>query len=244
MMQRFGKTILILTCYSVAMAFLETTVVVYLRKLYYPEGFDFPLKMLDYSIGIIEFFREFATLVMILTVALLTGKTKNEKFAAFIYIFAIWDIFYYVFLYLTLGWPSSLMTWDILFLIPVTWVGPVIAPVINSIMMIILAYGILYAEKKNLKPILLKRDWILLIAGSLVVIIAYIEDYTRFVLDRFPISEFFGAVYGKDAVELSSAYIPSDFPWFIFIAGITLHAMAIANVLLRASRLKSGNSLT
>jgi hypothetical protein len=124
-MQQFLKVAIILICYSIAMAFLETTVVVYLRKLYYPEGFDFPLKALDFSIGIIEFLREFATLVMILTVALLTGKTKNEKFAAFIFIFAVWDIFYYIFLYVTLGWPSSLWTWDILFLIPTTWVGPV-----------------------------------------------------------------------------------------------------------------------
>ena len=187
---KISKTLLIVSLFSTAMAFLETTVVVYLRELYYPEGFDFPLKMMDFKIGIIEFFREAATMLMILTVAMLTGKTLNQRFAAFIYIFAIWDIFYYVFLYVTLGWPSSFMTWDILFLIPTTWVGPVLAPVINSIMMIVLAWGILYAERKDLKPIINKRDWLLLIGGSLIVIVAYLEDFVDFLLNTFSLRNF------------------------------------------------------
>jgi hypothetical protein len=238
-MQQFLKVAIILICYSIAMAFLETTVVVYLRKLYYPEGFDFPLKALDFSIGIIEFLREFATLVMILTVALLTGKTKNEKFAAFIFIFAVWDIFYYIFLYVTLGWPSSLWTWDILFLIPTTWVGPVLAPVINSLMMIVLAGGILYSEKKRLQPILRKTDWYLLIIGSIIVIIAYIEDFTDFLLNSYSFSELFGVIYSKEVIEKSSSYIPVDFSWFIFLAGVALHAVAISIVFLRAGKLQS-----
>ncbi len=219
-----------------AMAFLETTVVVYLRALYYPEGFEFPLKMMDFSIGKVEFFRELATLVMILTVAMLTGKTKNQKFAAFIFVFAVWDIFYYVFLYITLAWPVSLMTWDILFLIPVTWVGPVIAPVINSIMMIILAAGILYAEKVGLKKILLKRDWWLLIIGSIIVIIAYCEDFVAFLLNDYTLSELFKVIYSEEVIEKSLTYIPVDFAWIIFLVGITLHALAIVGVFVRASR--------
>ncbi len=230
------KTILILSLFSIAMAFLETTVVVYLRELYYPEGFDFPLKMLDYNIGIIEFFREAATMLMILTVAMLTGKTLNQRFAAFIYIFAIWDIFYYIFLYVTLGWPSSLMTWDILFLIPTTWVGPVLAPVINSIMMIVLAWGILYAERKDLKPIVKKRDWLLLISGSLIVIVAYLEDFVSFLLNTYSFSELPKVIYSDTVIELSSAYIPVDFRWWVFLAGVFLHAMAIADVFIRARK--------
>ena len=234
-----GKTILILSLFSVAMAFLETTVVVYLRELYYPEGFDFPLRMLDYKIGIIEFFREAATMVMILTVAMLTGKTLNQRFTAFIFIFAVWDIFYYVFLYITLGWPSSLMTWDILFLIPTTWVGPVLAPVINSFMMIVLAWGILYAEKKMLKPILLKRNWYLLIIGSLVVIIAYLEDFISFLLNSFSFSELPKVIYSEEVINQSSTYVPVDFPWLIFSAGALLHAWAIADVFVRAGKRRS-----
>ena len=154
-MKEQTKKIINLTVFALAMAFLETAVVIYLRELYYPEGFDFPLKMMDFSVGRTEFLREAATMIMILFIALLVGKTKLQKFAAFIFVFAIWDIFYYVFLKVMIGWPASLLTWDILFLIPVTWVGPVIAPVINSLMMILLAAGILYAEKTGLKRIFL-----------------------------------------------------------------------------------------
>jgi hypothetical protein len=236
-MKPLAKTILILSFFSIAMAFLETTVVVYLRELYYPEGFDFPLKMMDFKIGIIEFFREAATMVMILTVAMITGKTLNQRFAAFIFIFAVWDIFYYVFLYVTLGWPSSLFTWDILFLIPTTWVGPVLAPVINSIMMIVLAWGILYAEKK-IKPILLKRNWYLLIIGALVVIIAYLEDFISFLLNSFSFSELPKVIYSDTIIELSSNYVPADFPWLMFLAGVFLHSLAIADVFVRARQRK------
>ena len=230
------NTIITLTFFAIAMAFLETVVVVYLRKLYYPEGFEFPLKMIELSVGKIEFFRELATMIMILTVALLTGKTKNQKFAAFIFIFAVWDIFYYVFLYVTLAWPESLMTWDILFLIPSIWVGPVIAPVINSLMMIILAGGILYAEKVGLKKILLKRDWWLLIVGSIVVIIAYVEDFVNFLLNDYAFSELLNVIYSEKVIEKSLSYIPDDFAWFVFIVGISLHAFAVGNVYLRAFR--------
>jgi hypothetical protein len=173
---------------------------------------------------------------MILTVAVLTGKTLNQRFAAFIFVFAVWDIFYYVFLYITLGWPSSLMTWDILFLIPTTWVGPVLAPVINSAMMIVLAWGILFAEKKAIKPILLKRDWYLLIIGSVVVIVAYLEDFVSFLLNSYSFSELPNVIYSEEVIKLSSIYIPVDFPWVLFLGGVILHALAIADVFVRAGK--------
>jgi len=236
-MTKSNRNIIItLFFFAVAMAFLETTVVIYLRKLYYPEGFQFPLKMMDFSVGKIEFFREFATLVMILTVAMLTGKTKNQKFAAFIFVFAVWDIFYYVFLKVTLGWPASLMTWDILFLIPVTWVGPVIAPVINSLMMIILAGGILYAENIGLKKILLKRDWWFLIIGSVIVIIAYCEDFVSFLLKDYSFGELLNVIYSKEVIEKSLNYIPVNFAWGIFITGLLFHLFVIGNVFVRARK--------
>jgi hypothetical protein len=37
------KTIIWLAVFSMAMGYLESAVVVYLRKLYYPDGFKFPL---------------------------------------------------------------------------------------------------------------------------------------------------------------------------------------------------------
>lgn len=110
------------------MAFLESAVVVYLRAIYYPDGNLFPMKLIEGRIAVTELWREAATMVMLITVAVIVSKRAIERFAWFIYAFAIWDIFYYVFLYFLLGWPQSLLTWDILFLIPVTWTGPVLAP--------------------------------------------------------------------------------------------------------------------
>jgi len=36
------KILLWITIFSIAMTFIETSVVVYIRKLYYPESFKFP----------------------------------------------------------------------------------------------------------------------------------------------------------------------------------------------------------
>src|SRR4051812_35804258 len=121
-----------LTIFSVAMGYLEGAVVIYLRKLYYPEGFSFPLKVMDASTGAVEFLREAATLFMFLSVAALCGKNLKERFAWFCFCFGVWDLVYYAVLKLALNWPLSWFEWDILFLIPVPWVGPVLAPCIVS----------------------------------------------------------------------------------------------------------------
>src|SRR5674476_343996 len=131
------------TLFSVAMGMLESSVVIYLRELYYPAGFQFPLKATSYIVAVTEIFRELATLIMLLGIGVLAGKNKHERFAWFIYSFAIWDIFYYLFLFLIINWPVSLLDWDVLFLLPVMWVGPVWSPVLLSLLMIILAQSIL-----------------------------------------------------------------------------------------------------
>ncbi|CAN5476760.1 hypothetical protein BH10BAC1_BH10BAC1_14060 [soil metagenome] len=126
------KTIIWLTVFSIAMGFLETSIVVYLRKLYYPAGFEFPLVPVPIDIATTEFWREVATIIMLIGAGVMAGKNATQRFVFFLYSFAIWDIFYYVFLKLLRNWPESLFTWDILFLIPVPCVGPVIAPCIVS----------------------------------------------------------------------------------------------------------------
>ena len=131
------KKFLWLSLFAIAMAFVESAVVVYLRAIYYPEGFSFPLQPLtDYKI-IVEICREAATIVMLMTVAHISGRRFWERFAYLIFIFGIWDIFYYVWLKVLLNWPATLLDWDILFLIPLPWIGPVIAPVSISLLMII-----------------------------------------------------------------------------------------------------------
>ncbi len=201
------------------MGFMESAVVVYLREIYYPDGFDFPLKPIGQNIGITEILREAATLIMLIASGIIAGRTKTEKFGFFIYCFAIWDIFYYVFLKLLLGWPESLLTWDILFLIPVIWVGPVIGPVINLLTMILLAVLISYFTNLNPATRIKPMEWILFITGSVVIIISYIEDYLSYMLDKFAFFELFDASQVHIITEYASDYQPVIFAWWIFVTG-------------------------
>ncbi len=216
------KIFLWITIFSIAMAFLETSVVVYLRKLYYPEGFNFPMKMMDKDIAIVEIFRELATLVMLLGAGFIAGRSKTEKFGMFLYSFAIWDIFYYVFLKITLNWPDSFFTWDILFLIPTTWVGPVIAPVIVSLVMIVFAYLISKFTNRDTSVKINQYEWLLLVSGSIVLIIGFISDYVKFMLQYFNLGEIFSPSNTVRLMEKALTYVPTSFPWLIFTFGVAI----------------------
>ena len=215
------------------MAFLETSVVVYLRKLYYPDGFNFPLKMLDKDIAIVEVLREFATIIMLFGAGFIAGRSKTEKFGLFLYCFAVWDIFYYVFLKVILNWPESLLTWDILFLIPTAWVGPVIAPVVVSIVMIVFAFLISKFTSHNVNTRIKPFEWVLLVVGSITLIIGFTYDYVRFMLKYFSLSEIFSPANAEKLMEKGLGYTPVSFPWLIFLAGIGFIIGGIALFYLR-----------
>ncbi|MHC4624179.1 MAG: hypothetical protein ACYS4W_09790 [Planctomycetota bacterium] len=143
-LRRFVVTVI----FSVAFAYIEAAVVVYLRTIFHPEGFSFPLVTFGMSplwerLLLTEVGREAATLALILTAAWLFGGSRQERFAFFMVIFAVWDIFYYVWLKVLIDWPASIMDWDILFLIPVVWAGPVVAPVLVSVTLIAFAVIVL-----------------------------------------------------------------------------------------------------
>jgi len=201
-----------LTIYSIAMAFLESAVVVYLRALYYPDGFGFPLVAIDQSIALTEVIREAATIIMLVGAGIIAGKNASQRFAYFIYCFAIWDIFYYIFLKLLLDWPPSLLTWDILFLIPITWTAPVITPIIISLTMILLAACIIYFSQRAATVKIAFSEWLLLIVGSLMVIISFIWDYSRFILQHYSYAELW-------SLSLNMQYIPQSFNWWMFGMG-------------------------
>jgi hypothetical protein len=116
-----------LFAYAVAMAFVEAAVVVYLRALFPAVRWTatVPFSPLVYRT---EVLREGATIVMLLAVAYLAFDLPALKAAAFVWIFAVWDVFYYVFLKAILGWPAGLADRDVLFLIPIPWVLPVWVP--------------------------------------------------------------------------------------------------------------------
>ena len=139
--------------FAVAMGLLETAVVVYLRERSFLDGFGFPLKTIGHNLAIVELWREVATILMLIAVGWMAGHNKNTRFGWFIYAFAIWDIFYYVFLKVFLNWPESLATWDVLFLLPVIWVGPVWAPVLLSAVMIVFTVVINQINAQTNRPI-------------------------------------------------------------------------------------------
>ncbi len=232
-----------LTFFSIAMGFLETAVVVYLRAIYYPHGFDFPLVNMNNSIAITELGREAATIIMLVGIGILSGKNPTQRFALFLYSFAIWDIFYYVFLKLLLNWPESLFTWDILFLIPLPWVGPVICPCIISLSMILLSSTLVYFNDKSPAIKVKSKEWILFITGSVVVILSFTIDCYKFIRSyELPPSPVLGEGPGVRSTALTavSHFIPHHFDWWIFWLGEGLILTAIFVFFLRAKSVISG----
>lgn len=134
---RAVRTLTWVVLFSSAFALVEASVVIYLRGLYYPEGFAFPLKAIAPSHMGVELARECATIVMLTSVAAIAGARRWERFGYFLVAFGLWDILFYAWLALAIGWPASLQTFDILFLVPVPWIGPVGAPVAVSALMVI-----------------------------------------------------------------------------------------------------------
>jgi hypothetical protein len=126
------KRLLWLTVFAVAMAQLEAAVVVYLRQLFYPQGFTFPLVIVTGRLLWVEIGREASTILMLAAAGVLSSADRWRRFASFMLLFGVWDIFYYVWLYVLLRWPSSLGTRDLLFLMPGEWWAPVWEPLLAS----------------------------------------------------------------------------------------------------------------
>jgi hypothetical protein len=162
--------------FAVAMAYFEAAVVVYLRELFYPEGFTYPLKLIPQRLIVIELLREASTLLMLLAVAVISGRRFWERFGYFLLVFGIWDIFYYVWLKVTIDWPSSLLEWDILFLIPIPWIGPVIAPVLVALLMSVTGFLItrLFALGFSFKPTVF--SWVSAVVGTAAILYSFMRD--------------------------------------------------------------------
>lgn len=220
----------VFVAFAIAMGYLESAVVVYLREIFYPEGFAFPLKSMDGNIARTEVFRELATLVMLAGAGYLAGRTALQRFGAFLLAFGIWDIFYYVFLKLLIGWPESLLTWDILFLIPVTWVGPVIAPAINALTMCFMGGVIFIREESGIKVRFGVLNWVLLILGSLVILVSYTMDYLSYMSRLMPLAELIRSSAMERVMAASSNYIPEHFNWWIFGIGQSLLLIAVLRI--------------
>jgi hypothetical protein len=236
---KLKRLLLFITLFAIAMGLLEAVVVVYLREFLYPGGFRFPLSPVPVHLALTELSRELATLVMLVSIGILAGRRFSSGFAWFIYSFAIWDIFYYVFLWIILGWPESLLTWDVLFLIPTTWTGPVLAPVVVSLTMILLALVILVSEDRGRDTRLRAAEWSVLVAGSLILIFGFVSDYSRYMLEHFTLAGMF-RVRDPAVLEVATSYIPRNFPWWIFCLG---EAVILAAILFYQRRIARSPNL-
>ena len=120
--------------FGIAFGFAEAAVVVYLRTAtgLLPVSQTEKVIFLPPFLLHVECFREAATMVMLLAVAWLTGRNARERAAVFLWTFAFWDFFYYVWLRTVIGWPASLLTPDLLFLLPVPWISQVWFPLLVS----------------------------------------------------------------------------------------------------------------
>jgi hypothetical protein len=126
--------------FAVAFGINEAAVVVYLRGasglLDNTAAPEQVLARLPQNLIATELSREVATLVMLCAVSLLAVTRGKERWALFLWMFAFWDIFYYAGLWLIIRWPSSLLTQDVLFLIPTPWIAPVWFPILVSLLAI------------------------------------------------------------------------------------------------------------
>ncbi len=146
----FAVKILVITFFALSMGYLEAVVVVYLRDALGVTATQPNTQIvISDTVLLIEQFREAATIIMLIAVGWLYGKTLKERFAAFVWCFALWDLFYYVSLYFLVSWPLSVMDIDLLFLIPVPWVAPVIVPVVISAVALIVSGYFLFKENKR-----------------------------------------------------------------------------------------------
>ena len=125
-------------------------------------------------------------MLMLAAIALAVAGNARQWAAAFAIAFGIWDIAFYAGLKLLLGWPASLLTWDILFLIPLPWAGQVIAPMLVSAAMIGGGMWCLWREQAR-RPLRI-GFWNIagVLAGALVIILSFTLDYRNILAGGMP----------------------------------------------------------
>jgi hypothetical protein len=211
-----GKTWAVVVLFAAAMAWVESAVVFYLRTMidrldpYQPN----PLPVIG-KLGPVELVREAATLVMLLTVGILAGRNWRSRLGYAAVAFGVWDVLYYVFLKTMCGWPHSLFDWDILFLLPLPWWGPVLAPV--SIAAGLIAWGTLatqceehcFADPADWKPRALG------FIGATLALYAFMADSIR-VADQ--------------GVEVLRNLLPGRFNWPLFSVALLLMAIPVIQI--------------
>ncbi|MDY6895971.1 MAG: hypothetical protein SVO01_11235 [Thermotogota bacterium] len=198
--------------FAIAMAYVESAIVVYIRRIYGISDLIIDIPPFDPVLAPIEVGRELATLIMLLAVGWAVGKSLQSRLSFTFIIFGVWDIFYYIWLKLFIGWPNSLFSPDILFLIPLPWWGPVIAPVLIACLMVAGGILVVLSTDKGRKIRLSKIDWMTFIASVLILLYSFMED----ALSIMPAD-----------VETLAQLRPISFNWSIYIIGLVIAGYAV-----------------
>ena len=202
--------------FAIAMALLEAAVVTYLRTFldrvdpYQPSPLPVPGWLMR-----IEIAREAATVIMLGAIAWLAGHNLRARFGYFLIAFGVWDIFYYVFLAPLSGWPRSLLDWDVLFLIPLPWWGPVLAPVLIAALMVIGGTMITQFGKGEAALWPGPVWWVMSLAGALLALYTFMAD----------------ALHAPEwSEEALTQILPVAFNWPLFSLALALMSAPIVNM--------------
>jgi hypothetical protein len=197
----------IVVAFAIAMAWVEAASVFYIRALVDRiEPYQANPLPINGALGYVELWREAATLVMIGMLGVLAGGTWRRRAGYAALAFGAWDIFYYLFLRLMTGWPRTLLDWDILFLLPLPWWGPVLAPV--SIALLMMVWGTL-ATQSGEDTMDARWTWALACAGTVLALGVFMIDAGQ------------AARHGRDAVL---QVLPTTFNWTLFWVALLLMA--------------------
>ena len=207
---------LVVVLYAAAMAYVEAAVVLYLRTMV--NRLDpYQLPPVDLSEGLLhaEMIREATTLIMLFAVGWLAGRTWRSRLGYTLVAFGVWDILYYVFLMPLSGWPRSLLDWDILFLLPLPWWGPVLAPV--SIAALMVVGGTVVCLFDRPERALWPGPWArgLNLVGVALALYVFMADSIRALGE------------GAEAVR---QVLPTRFNWPVFVVAVLLLAAPIVDV--------------
>ncbi len=208
----------IVAVFAIAMAWLESATVFYIRTLVdRVEPYQANPLPLHGALGNVELAREAATLVMLAAVGWLAGRSWKQRAGYAAIAFGVWDVFYYVFLRLICGWPHTLFDWDILFLLPLPWWGPVIAPMAIAVLMV--AWGTLVTQSEQRASDAEPR-WMLALAGVGIVLAlaVFMADALR------------AAPNGRDAIL---QVLPTAFNWPLFAIALALMTAPLAQLVSR-----------
>jgi hypothetical protein len=197
--------------YALAMAYVESAVVSYLREMRDIDNLVEDLPTAFDRFAAIEIGREAATVIMLLALGWIAGRRLQDRLGYFVFAFGLWDIGYYGWLALFEGWPKSPLDWDILFLIPVPWWGPVLAPTLIAAVMCIGGAAAVIGAERGVHWRLTRANAAVAATGIAVVLYTFMADGLGALPD------------GRDAV---ARVRPSDFQWSLFALGFVAMSWA------------------